>query len=71
LYGSMLVMMAWGDKWLSGGKAPLKLRHSHCDQDFHAIVICDKCGKELDPRRMGYVARYTLPLSPSVVEGEA
>jgi len=68
LYGSMLVMMAWGDRWLSGGKAPLKLRHGHCDHDFHAIVVCDKCDNELDPRQMGYVARYTLPTMLSTSE---
>jgi DNA-binding HxlR family transcriptional regulator len=62
LYGSMLVMMAWGDKWLSGGKAPLKLRHQECDHDFHAIVACDKCGAELDARRMRYRLRYALPV---------
>jgi DNA-binding HxlR family transcriptional regulator len=61
LYGSMLIMMAWGDKWLSGGKPPLKLRHRACDHDFHAIVVCDNCGRELDPHEMSYVPRYSLP----------
>ncbi|MFL9901378.1 helix-turn-helix domain-containing protein [Paraburkholderia fungorum] len=61
LYGPMLIMMHWGDKWLSGGKPPLKLRHRECDQDFHAVVVCDKCGNELDAREMGYVLRYMLP----------
>lgn len=61
LYGSMLIMMRWGDKWLSDGKPPLKLRHRVCDHDFHAIVICDKCGGELDPREMSYALRYSLP----------
>jgi DNA-binding HxlR family transcriptional regulator len=66
LYGPLLVMMAWGDKWLSGGKAPLKLRHRECDHDFHAIVVCDKCDTELDPREMSYVLRYALPVELDV-----
>ncbi|MBP0623770.1 winged helix-turn-helix transcriptional regulator [Cupriavidus consociatus] len=60
LYGSMLVMMHWGDKWLSGGKPPLTLRHSKCDHDFHAVAVCNHCGKELDPRDVSYSLRYDL-----------
>lgn len=60
LYGSMLVMMHWGDKWLSGGKPPLTLRHGNCDHDFHAKVVCDQCGEELDPHDTSYTLRYQL-----------
>ncbi|TCK84158.1 helix-turn-helix domain-containing protein [Paraburkholderia sp. BL9I2N2] len=61
LYGPMLVMMHWGDKWLSEGLPPLKLRHRACDHDFHAVIVCDKCGNELEAREMSFVARYSLP----------
>lgn len=61
LYGIMLVMMAWGDKWLSAGKPPMILRHKSCDHDFHAIVVCDTCEDELDPRQVSSTARYALP----------
>ncbi|WP_459568748.1 winged helix-turn-helix transcriptional regulator [Cupriavidus sp. 8B] len=60
LYGSMLVMMHWGDKWLAGGKPPLKLRHRDCGQDVHAIVVCDRCGQELDAHGMSYATSYSL-----------
>lgn len=60
LYGSMLVMMRWGDKWLSGGKPPLTLRHSNCDHDFHASVVCDQCGEELNPYDVSYTLHYHL-----------
>lgn len=65
LYGSMLVMMRWGDKWLSDGKPPLTLRHSDCDHDFYAKVVCDHCGEELNPHDVSYSLRYELdaPLS--------
>lgn len=61
LYNIMLVMMAWGDKWIFDNKPPLLLTHTTCKHDFHAIIICDKCNKILDPRQMGYRANYRLP----------
>jgi len=60
LYGSMIVMMHWGDKWLSHGKVPLILRHRSCQQDFSARVVCSECQQELDPREVEYQMRYTL-----------
>ncbi|MGB6055005.1 MAG: helix-turn-helix domain-containing protein [Burkholderiaceae bacterium] len=60
LYGSMVVMMHWGDKWLSHGKVPLILRHRACQQDFSARVVCSECQQELDPREVEYEMRYTL-----------
>lgn len=60
LYASMIVMMHWGDKWLSNGRLPLILRHRKCQQDFHAQVVCSECGQELDPREVEYRLRYTL-----------
>lgn len=60
LYGPMIVMMRWGDKWLSSGKPPLLLRHTKCQEDFHAKVVCSACRKELFPGEMGYRLRYDL-----------
>lgn len=60
LYGSMIVMMHWGDKWLSRGKPPLILRHRPCQHDFFARVVCSECGEELDPRQVEYALNYTL-----------
>lgn len=60
LYGSMLAMMHWGDKWLAGGRAPLLLRHHTCQHDFHAEVTCSECHQVLDPRQVSYEMRYSL-----------
>nr|WP_233556463.1 helix-turn-helix domain-containing protein [Noviherbaspirillum sedimenti] len=60
LYGSMIVMMRWGDKWLSSGRPPLVLRHRQCQHDFFARVVCSECGEELDPRQVDYALHYTL-----------
>lgn len=64
LYGSMIVMMRWGDKWLSRGKPPLVLRHRQCQHDFFARVVCSECGEELDPRHVEYALHYTLEDPP-------
>lgn len=58
-YGPFIVMLRWGDKWLSGGRPPLKLSHRDCDRDFYAVVVCDHCRRELDPRQMSYTLGYT------------
>jgi DNA-binding HxlR family transcriptional regulator len=60
LYASMIVMMQWGDKWLSKGRAPLILRHRDCQNDFHARVICSECHEELDPRQVDYKLGYSF-----------
>lgn len=60
LYGPMIVMMRWGDKWLSSGNPPLLLRHTKCQQDFYAQVVCSACRKELFATEMEYRLRYDL-----------
>ncbi len=60
LYGSMIVMMRWGDKWLSAGQPPLLLTHTKCQHDFHAQVVCSACRQELFAGEMGYRLRYDL-----------
>jgi DNA-binding HxlR family transcriptional regulator len=63
IYGPLIVMMRWGDKWVSDGKPPLLLRHRDCGKDFSAIIACDQCRKELLPHDMSYELRYTLDAS--------
>ncbi len=63
LYGSMIVMMRWGDKWLSQGKVPLVLRHRQCQHDFFGRVVCSECHEELNPRHIEYNLRYALDVS--------
>lgn len=61
LYKPMIVMMAWGDKWLTNGKPPMRLRHKPCGQDFTPIVVCSECKQPISARDTDYVLRYTLP----------
>ena len=60
LYKPMVVMMRWGDRWLSGGKPPLRLRHRACGQDFEPLVVCDQCGGEIAARDTDYQLEYQL-----------
>jgi len=61
LYKPMLVMMAWGDKCLGNGVAPLRLRHRNCGQDFQAEVVCSECLKPIHSSDTEYTLNYELP----------
>ena len=44
LYMPMIVMLAWGDRWLAGSAGPpLHLIHKGCGQRVHADVACSEC----------------------------
>ncbi|MGF6272369.1 DNA-binding HxlR family transcriptional regulator [Massilia sp. UYP11] len=60
LYGSMLVMMHWGDRWLADGRPPLLVRHRKCQHDFHAQIACSECHEPIQARQVDYEMRYTL-----------
>ncbi|MEQ1610035.1 MAG: helix-turn-helix domain-containing protein [Hyphomonadaceae bacterium] len=57
-YGAFVAMAAWGDRWYSGGKPPLLLRHLDCGKDFVAAVICDHCRAPVEARSMTYRVNY-------------
>ncbi|SMF58678.1 transcriptional regulator, HxlR family [Tistlia consotensis] len=58
LYGSMIMMMVWGDRWLSGGEPPLVLTHRDCGRDFTPVMVCDRCHEPIEPRAMAYRMNY-------------
>jgi DNA-binding HxlR family transcriptional regulator len=60
LYKPMLVMMAWGDRWLAQGKPPMRLRHKNCGQDFTAIVVCSECKRPIAAKDTNYILNYTF-----------
>jgi DNA-binding HxlR family transcriptional regulator len=44
----LMVMVAWGDKWLAGEAGPPVLyRHHGCGQICHAEVHCSACGEPM------------------------
>lgn len=58
LYGPCVAMLAWGDRWLSGGKPPLVLTHATCGRDFQPVVLCDHCLEPIEAGKMRYVLNY-------------
>jgi DNA-binding HxlR family transcriptional regulator len=58
LYGPFIVMLRWGDRWLSKGKPPLILTHIGCGHDFEPSVSCDRCGQPIVAADMRYRLGY-------------
>jgi DNA-binding HxlR family transcriptional regulator len=58
LYGSLIMMMSWGDRWLSRNGPPIVLTHRDCGKDFTPLVICDRCRKPIEPHTMRYQLNY-------------
>jgi DNA-binding HxlR family transcriptional regulator len=48
LLAPLLAIMAWGDRWESGGAgAPVQLRHDACGEVTRPEVVCSCCGEPL------------------------
>lgn len=60
LYKPMIVMMAWGDRWLNPGAAPLRLRHRDCGHDFVPLVVCSYCRVPLMANETDYSLSYVI-----------
>jgi len=58
LYGALITMMAWGDRWLSRDGPPIGLTHRDCGKDFTPVVICDRCHKPIRSHHMRYQLNY-------------
>lgn len=57
LYPVLLALVAWGDKWLDGGKGPpLLYRHLRCGHTFRPTMSCSECGEALDAREVAPMA---------------
>jgi DNA-binding HxlR family transcriptional regulator len=61
LYGPLIAMMGWGDRWLSAGEPPLILTHRDCGADFQPAVICSCCQGALNSADMSYKLNYNFP----------
>jgi DNA-binding HxlR family transcriptional regulator len=47
LVPAMMALVAWGDRWTSGGRPPVHFRHAGCGRDTSAVVVCEVCGDPL------------------------
>jgi DNA-binding HxlR family transcriptional regulator len=61
LYGPLIAMLRWGDRWLANGRPPLVLTHVACGGDFSPTVMCDQCRRPLAAHDMSYKLNYTRP----------
>ena len=51
LYGIILGVIRWGDRWLDDGAgAPLLLHHVSCGHDLTSVTACAHCGEEVKPQ---------------------
>ncbi|MFI9812818.1 winged helix-turn-helix transcriptional regulator [Saccharothrix variisporea] len=47
LYGVVLSLLAWGDRYMAVDGAPMELVHRDCGELTTPLVTCDNCGGEL------------------------
>lgn len=53
LYPVLQSLVAWGDKWLDGGKgAPVEYVHRRCGQHYRPLLVCSECREPIDPREV-------------------
>lgn len=43
----LLAMMRWGDRWVCDDDVPVRLTHTTCGSETHAVMACAECGEEL------------------------
>ena len=62
LYPSLLLLMAWGDKWRRPRKGvPRILRHRLCGKRTNPLLVCGQCGGEVNIRQTHYRMNYVYP----------
>jgi DNA-binding HxlR family transcriptional regulator len=54
LYALTVMLMRWGDRWLSEKGPPLVLTHKTCGKPFEAQITCSGCGEAIDPHEVKY-----------------
>src|SRR5690606_31139611 len=55
LFASMLALMEFGDKWLTGGEPPpLTLIHLRCGHECHPTTVCGECKDPVHAREVTY-----------------
>jgi DNA-binding HxlR family transcriptional regulator len=47
LYPVPLSMLAWGDRWVFGGRPPVRLTHEKCRRPLTPILTCSTCAEPI------------------------
>jgi DNA-binding HxlR family transcriptional regulator len=69
----LIAMMRWGDRWLWPDEgAPIQLRHTQCDHDMHAEVVCSHCREPVELRdvRAGPGPGFETAMEEAVAKAE-
>lgn len=61
LYPVPLSMMAWGDRWLTHGRPPVKLTHRTCGRQLVPVLSCSRCASPITRRAITF--EHALPES--------
>jgi DNA-binding HxlR family transcriptional regulator len=57
LHPILLMLVAWGDKWLDEGRgAPLEYRHKECGKVTKPTLVCSECGEPVTARDLAPLA---------------
>jgi HxlR-like helix-turn-helix protein len=49
----VMVMLDWGDRWFRAPEGPATLlTHTTCGGEFHPVLHCSACGRELRGSRI-------------------
>jgi len=55
LYGLILGIIRWGDRWVDKGAGPpLLLHHETCEHDLTPVLVCAHCHEEARPEDVRY-----------------
>src|SRR5690606_1267098 len=55
LFPTMMVLLAYGDRWLHGDqRPPLQLIHLGCGKQCSPVVVCSACKGPIDAREVQY-----------------
>jgi DNA-binding HxlR family transcriptional regulator len=57
LYPVPLSMLAWGDRWLSKGRPPVRLTHRRCGKRLSPRLSCSKCAQTIARADIAFSSR--------------
>lgn len=52
LFGVLVALQAWGDRWARDEPGRMTLTHLGCGRQAHAVPACSECGEPLDPQNV-------------------
>lgn len=52
LFGVLVALQAWGDRWARDEPGGMTLTHLDCGRRAHAVPACSECGGRLDPHNV-------------------